>query len=348
MTRFDIATGCSHCVSRRSLVLGGGAAAAAALVPGGARAQSPFRIDVHHHPYFQSYAVEAARKYPPMPAFLKTWTLQKSLEDMDKADIQASMMSMALPGIWFGDAGDAAKLARLCNEEMAKVVADRPTRFGAFAALPMPDIDGSLAEVAYALDTLKADGIGLFTSYGNKWLGDPAFAPLLEELNRRKALVYVHATVAPCCGNLIPGVPDSVVEYGADTARAIAGLTLTGATTRWPDIRFIFSHAGGAMPGLIERFDVAAGFPAIAKNLPGGIRQALKAFYYDTAQSANPAALGALAAVADPGRILFGSDFPFRGSAEQTKTLAASGLAAGQVAAIERGNALALLPRLKG
>jgi len=143
-------------------------------------------------------------------------------------------------------------------------------------------------EIAYALDTLKADGIGLLTSYGDKWLGDPAFAPVMEELNRRKAIVYTHPTTASCCGNLIPDVPDAIVEWGTDTTRTIAGL-VSGTAARCRDVTFIFSHGGGTMPFLAERFQrLPQANPKVAARLPGGVDAELRRFYYDTAQAAHP------------------------------------------------------------
>ena len=166
------------------------------------------------------------------------------------------MLSVAAPGVWFGDAQEARQLARACNEYGAGLVRDHPGRFGFFAMLPLPDIEGSLREIEYAMDTLKVDGIGLFTNYpDNIWLGDPRFVPVSDELNRRRAVAYTHPNTASCCTNLVPGVADTVVEYGASTTRAIATMVFGGFDTTYPNIKMIFSHAGGMMPFLIERFE---------------------------------------------------------------------------------------------
>src|SRR5262249_50727158 len=146
----------------------------------------------------------------PMPG----WTVEHSLEDMDKGGTTTAMISITTPGLWFGDANVSRKLARMCNDYGAKLVAGHPTRFGHFAAVSLPDIDGTLKEIEYAFDTLNADGIALFTSYGNKWLGDPVFDPVFEELNRRKAVIFVHPTSPGCCTNLVPMQNDSEIEYG--------------------------------------------------------------------------------------------------------------------------------------
>ena len=147
-------------------------------------------------------------------------------------------------------------LARACNEFGAKLVQAHPTRFGLFATLPLPDVDASLKEIAYAYDTLKADGIGLLTSYDDVWLGNKAFRPVMEELNRRKAVVAVHPTAANCCRNLEYGrLGPGSIEYGTDTTRAIIGVAFSGDATRFPEIRFIWSHAGGSLPFLAGRID---------------------------------------------------------------------------------------------
>jgi predicted TIM-barrel fold metal-dependent hydrolase len=162
-----------------------------------------------------------------------------------------------------------------------------PGRFGSFAMLPMQDTDSALREIEYALDVLKADGIGLLTSYGNKWLGHPSFAPVMDELNRRKAILYTHPTLANCCENLLPNVPPTVVEYGTDTTRTIVDIVFSGTAARCPDVKFIFSHAGGTMPFLTERL---LKMPVLDKSLlprvPNGVMHELKRFYYDTAWSA--------------------------------------------------------------
>src|ERR1019366_1430625 len=136
---------------------------------------------------------------------------------------------------------------RKSNDYGAQLVKDYPGRFGLFAALPLPDQDGSLREIEYAFDVLKADGIALMTDYGDKWPGDPAFVPVFDELNRRKAIVFVHPTAPNCCTSLIPGTTGSWLEYLFDTARAITSFLVNGTFARFPDIRFIFCHSGGTM-----------------------------------------------------------------------------------------------------
>src|SRR6266852_5916224 len=158
----------------------------------------PYRIDIHHH-FGPSVWVAEVKGRPLLQAANTTWTPAKSIEDMDRGGVAASVVSITNPGLWFGDATVTRRLARACNEYGAKLVQEHPTRFGLFAAMPLPDVDATLKEIAHAYDTLKADGIGLFTSYGDTWLGNPAYRPVMEELNRRKAVVHVHPTAANCC-----------------------------------------------------------------------------------------------------------------------------------------------------
>jgi predicted TIM-barrel fold metal-dependent hydrolase len=279
---------------------------------------------------------------------MKNWTPEKSLADMDKAGVEVAMLSVTTPALNFISGEPARKLARECNDYAAKLVADHRGRFGSFAMIPLTDVDGSLQEIAYALDTLKADGIGLMTSYGDKWLGDPLFLPVMAELNRRKALVYTHPTAANCCVNLVRTEPPVMIEFGTDTTRAIADIVFSGNARKFPDIRWIFSHAGGTMPFLIERFVRNPLLEPSAKpTVPEGTLAELKRFYYDTAQTSNKAAMSALTAIIPVSQIVFGTDFPYRTSIDHVKGLRESGVFTdAQLMDIERGNALKLLPRL--
>jgi predicted TIM-barrel fold metal-dependent hydrolase len=337
---------CSCHPSRRLLLTGGAAlfGLAAATTRRAAAQTAPHRIDVHHHLVPPGYVTAVSAKVPVSPPIIK-WTLQKSLDDMDRAGVATAMMSLTTPGLWFGDVAFAAPLARSCNDYGATLVRDHRGRFGHFASLPMPDADASLKEIAYAFDTLHADGITLFTSYGDKWLGDGAFTPVLEELNRRKAVVFVHPTTANCCGNLISFIPDPAIEFGTDTTRTIGSLVFSGAAARFPDIRWIFSHAGGTMPFLIERFQFIARDPEMAAKTGSGLLPLLRTFYYDTAQASNPTALGALRTLVPTQQILFGTDFPFRTAEEHVEGLTKCGFTPAELAAVEHENADRLLGR---
>jgi predicted TIM-barrel fold metal-dependent hydrolase len=224
------------------------------------------------------------------------------------------------------------------------MAADHPGRFGLFAALPLPDIEASLREIEYGLDVLKADGIALFTSYRDKWLGDPAFEPVMAELNRRNAVVFTHPEAPLCCRGLIPGINEAVIEYGTDTTRAIARLLFTGTAVRYPDIRWIFSHGGGTAPFLSERLVRAGRLKHLEAHVPNGVMAELQRFYYDVAQVAHPMALAALTRMVPISQILWGTDFPFRFGWEYVKGLGEF-FNESDLRQIGRDNALALLPR---
>lgn len=342
-----------YALGRRRL-LGGGAAAlglgAAGLQLSGwpALAQAPARrIDVHHH-FIPPFHVEAMslpgrREGGRTPA----WSPQLSLDEMDKSGIATSVLSIAQPGVLFGkDFDTARKLSRQLNDYGAKVVADHKGRFGLFAAIAPPDVEGSLKEIAYAFDTLKADGIGLLTSYGDKYLGDAAFAPVYEELNRRKAVIYVHPTTPDCCKGLISGIPPGSIEYATDSTRTIAHIVFSGTATKFPDIRWIFSHSGGTLPFLTARFEQQQRVQKHA-HLKSGTNAEFRKFYYELAQGNTRAQLAALLELVPVAQLLYGTDYPFRGGAEVNAGIAAWGFKPDDLRAIERETALKLLPRLK-
>jgi predicted TIM-barrel fold metal-dependent hydrolase len=336
---------------RRSFVAGGLAAVgAAAVAPGQAIAQAsrpanPGRIDVHHHVAPPKWLAGVIGRDLLQPA-TRNWTAEKSTEDMDAGGVAAAVVSVTNPGLWFGDRSQTQRLARDSNEMMAKLMQDRPTRFGMFAAMPLPDVDATLREIEYALDTLKADGVGLFTSYQDVWLGNPAFVPVMAELNRRRALVFVHPTAAACCMNLVPDVQPGVMEYGTDTTRAILGILFGGDAVRFPDIRFIWSHAGGTAPFLAGRIE--ASVPRLAdhaKRLPNGAISEMRKFYYDVAGAANPGALASLMKLVAVSQVLFGTDYPSGTSRSIIGGLAEVGFSESDMRALDRDNALRLLPR---
>ncbi len=271
---------------------------------------------------------------------------EQSIEDMDRGGVAAAMVSVTNPGLWFGDKEATRRVARACNDFGAKLVQDHPKRFGLFAAMPLPDVDATLSEIAYAYDTLKADGVGLFTSYGDSWLGNPAYRPVMEELNRRKAVVHVHPTAANCCRNLDYGVAPGTMEYGTDTTRAIVGVTFSGDAARFPDVRFIWSHAGGSAPFLAGRID--GGSRNAKDRMPNGFIAEAKKFYYDLAGAANKGAVASLKQLVPASQILFGTDFPPGGtSADLAKAISETGMfSESELRAINRDNAVRLVPRL--
>jgi 6-methylsalicylate decarboxylase len=303
------------------------------------------RIDIHHHFAPPSWIAEVKGRPLLQPANTR-WTPEQSIEDMDKGGVAAAMVSVTNPGLWFGDKDATRRVARACNEFGAKLVQDHPKRFGLFAAMPLPDIDATLAEIAHAYDQLKVDGVGLFTSYGDTWLGNPAFRPVMEELNRRKAVVHVHPTAANCCRNLEYGVAPGTMEYGTDTTRAIIGVAFNGDAARFPDIRFIWSHAGGSAPFLAGRID--GGSRGAKDRMPNGFIAEAKKFYYDLAGAANKGAVASLRVLVPASQILFGTDFPPGGTSQEVaKSIAELGMFTdSELRAINRENAVRLVPRL--
>lgn len=306
------------------------------------------RIDLHHHFLPQRYMAEEQKRTSVMHGNTNMlgWTAEASLEQMDKAGIDFAFASSSTPGVWYGDMALGRRLAREWNDAAAEVIRKYPTRFGLFAPIPLPDTEGSLIEIGYALDTLKADGIGLLANFEGKWLGDPSFTPVLEELNRRKAIVYVHPTFTPCCTNTVPGLTMQTLEFPFETTRTIVSLVTSGTTTRLPDIRWIFAHNGGATPMLIGRIE-ELGHRAIGKNFPAGMRAELRKFYYDTASAWNDGAMAALLNIVAPSHVFFGSDYPFLQATTAAKKMNQVKLAPAVKAAIDRNNALKLFPRLK-
>ena len=315
------------------------AAFAQAATPG-----RPHRIDIHHHFAPPAWVAEVKGR-PLLQAANTRWTPAQSIEDMDRGGVAVAMVSITNPGLWFGDAAVTNRLARACNEYGAKLVQQYPTRFGLLAAMPLPDVDATLKEIAYAYDTLKADGIGLLTSYGDTWLGNAAFRPVMEELNRRKAVVHIHPTAANCCKNLDYGAAPGSIEYGTDTTRAIIGVTFSGDAARYPDIRFIWSHAGGSAPFLAGRIDGGN----VNDRMPKGFINEAKKFYYDTAGASNRGAIASLLELVPKSQVLFGTDFPPGGSSvELARMLAATRFFnAAELRGVEQENAVRLLPRLK-
>ena len=311
----------------------------------GANAGKPHRIDTHHHIAPPKYVAEfKSELQPPVIA----WSVSKSLDDMDKSGVATAITSVTTPGSAF-TGKDARRIARECNEYAARLVQDHPGRFGMFLALPLTDVEGSLREIEFGFDVLKADGVSLFTSYGNIWLGDPAFEPVMAELNRRKAVIYTHPDAPNCCRDpMLPDIREPVIEYGTDTTRAITRVIFSGTAVRYRDVRWIFSHGGGTAPFLAERL---IRVPSLNKKLidavPNGAMAELQRFYYDTAQIAHPVPLAALAKFVPVSQILWGTDYPFRFGDEYVKALSAFGFSEGDLRKIDRENALALLPRLK-
>jgi len=314
-----------------------------------AKPAGPRRIDVHHHFAPPKYVKDlgAENLFNGSAGSRRAtydWTPSMSLEDMDRGGTQTAITSVYAASA-VGSHPQARRIARETNEYAAQMGRDYPGSFGSFALLPLPDVEGSLREIEYALDVLKADGVFMMTSYGNKWLGDPAFVPVFEELNRRKAIVYTHPHEPAATEGILPEIPPSVIEFGTDTTRTIASMLFSGNASRFPNVRMIFSHAGGTMPFILERFTRVAALPNHVAKFPRGALHEIRKFYYEIAQASHPYAMSSLRSFMPVSQILFGTDFPYRTSADMGRGLVKSGFATREIAAINHGNAARLFPR---
>jgi len=312
-------------------------------------------VDTHHHFFPPAYldplsAWNEKAGLPGQTPIQRAWTVTRAIDDMDRNGVATAVLSISTPGIWFGDAQEARRMARICNDYAAEMARTHRGRFGLFASVPMPNVDDTLREIEYAFDVLKADGIGLMTNYGDKWPGDPTFAPVFAELNRRKAIAYFHPLAPNCCaGSLIPGVTGSPVEYVFDTTRAVISLLVNGTLARMKDTRFLFSHAGGTIPMVAGRIaNALKGRKDIAEIAPQGIDAEFRKLYYDTANSFYAPTMAALTRYVPDTQVLFGTDFPYLTIGQNLDGLRKLGLDAAQMTAITRNNAVRLLPQLQG
>jgi predicted TIM-barrel fold metal-dependent hydrolase len=314
-------------------------------------------IDVHQHPipdyYKRALAGVGVMGSGENP--WAEWSLDGQLELMDRLGIAAVVQSVASPGVYFGDAEFARRLARECNENAARMVADRPHRFGYHALLPLPDVDAACREAAYALDTLKLDGICLLSHAGTRHLGQPEEDELYAELDRRNAVVFIHPLRN--AANNVPdySYPAGMTELVFDTTRAFHNLLWNGTFGRFPNIKWIMPHGGGTVPFLAYRISAMNHRAKVCEHLPGGsIASALRNLYYDVAAMVHPAPIKALMEIADPSHVMFGSDFPFSRHVSPEWDLedtvrgfkAFDGWDAATRRGIEYDNALTLFPRL--
>lgn len=310
------------------------------------------RLDVHFHilPQFYQDVVKAAGFGPARRAGYPPYSPALGIELMDANGIAKAFTSIAPPGVQFLDAAPARDLSRKLNEHASELGVQYPGRFGVFSLIPVKNVDDAVSEIEYCLDVLKHDGVCLFACYGESYLGDPKFDPMMETLDKRSAVCFIHPTLRP---NSSPplNLPAFVVEYPFETTRAAVNLIFSETVDRYPNIKFILAHAGGALPYFAWRI---AATPAIDPTLPQWpperFAAALKHFWYETALSCGAATMGALRSVANPDRILFGSDWPYVQAplvAEEVVTHETAGLhTASQRAAIDRGNALRLFARV--
>jgi len=277
------------------------------------------------------------------------WKPETTIEAMDKYGISVSILSAinVSRDPFYSGKPEAAGAVRASNEYHAKLVQQYPKRFGFFANVPINDVDGSLKEIEYAMDTLKADGIAMWTSTPDKkYPGNDMYKPIMEELNRRKVSVFIHPADPWCCRDVDPPVPDIMGEYDFDVTRAGESLLMHGTFESSPDIKFIFVHSGGAIPMLAGR---------IRDRVRVGKREDLipKVFdlfrkqYYDIAHASFPFPFGALRNFVPNSQILFGTDFPAEPIASTMDPIPTLGLPAASLEAIYNGNAQRLFPRLK-
>jgi predicted TIM-barrel fold metal-dependent hydrolase len=320
---------------------------------GRSRESKASTIDTHHHILPDFFWRETGNAHAPVGGLAPPpWSEESTLSFLGEAGIDVAVVSVSTPGVHMGDSVKARALARRCNEFAAELVHAGPDRFASFACLPLPDIDASLIELSYAIDVLGLDGFVLFTNSNGVYLGDVALEPVFEELERRKAVVFVHPNPSPDAAAHSLGLPDNLLDFPTDTNRAVAQMHYTNRFARTPSVKYIFSHAGGSIPYLAARFATIdeMGF------IPGGDQRGVAAdmfrrMYWDTALSASDPVLEMLRAVAGTSQVLYGTDFPYlrRDLAVQSKQqiLHSAALNDLERRAILGGNALRLFPRLQ-
>jgi 6-methylsalicylate decarboxylase len=309
------------------------------------------RIDLHHHAVPAPLRAALEQRSLTLGGYaLPAWSPDRSLASMERQGIASAVLSVTAPGVHFGNDAQARDLARATNDALADVVRTRPDRFGFFAALPLPDVDGALEEAIRALDELGADGIGLLANNRGQYISEPAVEPLLEELDRRGATIFVHPNTLP--GGFLPGLPAQVADFALDTARAAFGLVLSGATSRFGRLRIILAHAGGVVPFLAYRFAETISTMVDQAADPAALIAGLQRFYLDTALASSPTSLPSVLAFTSPDHLLYGSDLPFASDqmsqwfADQLDTY--GGLSEDDAAQIAHRTAREVVPRLAG
>ncbi len=309
-------------------------------------------VDIHHH-VIPDFYWEASNEGGSAAGGITPprWSLDGAIAYLDDAGIDVAVPSISTPGVHFGDDAAARTLARQVNEYLAGIKHDRPDRFGAFAALPLPDVDGSLEQIAYALDVLELDGVSIFTNAGGSYLGDSRFDPIFTELERRAAVVFVHPTASPDPIAHTLGLPDSLLDYPVDTSRAIAKLHYSNTFARTPDVKYVFVHAGGTIPFVASRFAIVDEMDVIpGAEERGAFADVLPHLYWDTASAFSDPVLHMLRSVTGLDTVVFGTDYPYPrdaisiGGLRHVKDTAE--LDASERHAVLGGSAARLIPRL--
>jgi 6-methylsalicylate decarboxylase len=302
----------------------------------------PRRIDTHAHivpDFYREWLAAKGVDAGGLP--IPTWSVEAALDFMQTNGIETGIMSVSTPGVEPGDLEEARAMARRLNEYAAQIVSDHPARFGYYATLTLPDVDGAIAEAAYALDELHADGVVLHAHAKGTYLGDAKFEPLMKELNRRKAVIFVHPSELP--GGPMPGVPAFVADFLLDSVRAAVNLVHSGAMDRFGDLKIILSHGGGFLPYAAARMAMRS---SPTGKQDDGIRL-FQRFYFDSALASSKFSLPSLLAFAEPTHITYGSDFPYATAQRGIMfTRALDEYEAADHAAINRNNAELLFPRL--
>jgi predicted TIM-barrel fold metal-dependent hydrolase len=308
------------------------------------------RLDLHAHVIPDAYrdilVLPDGSRFPAPAARLDDLT-----ETMSRYEIDAAVISVGPPGAFLGDPAQAGEIARAANESIATIVRDDSQRFAGLAVLPLPDVAASVDELAFALDDLGLDGVMLLSNVAGRYLGDPEWDPLYEELDRRRAYVFVHPTMPPHPLPLGDLHPVWLYEFPFETTRALANLIFQGTLERYPGMRLQFAHLGGAAPFLAHRLaSLADREPERARKAPAGAVEYLRRQHYDTGLTNNRPAVEATCALAPLERIVFGTDWPYA-ALPATGTDPAPDLAflsAADREAIDHGNATTLVPRLAG
>ena len=313
----------------------------------------PLTIDVHHHILPDFFWEATNEQHGPVGGIAPAhWSPESALSFIDEAQIDVAVTSISTPGVHLGDDSAARVLARRCNEFSAELMQKHPSRFGGFACVPLPDVEGSLREISYALDVLKLDGVVVFSNANGIYLGERQLAPVFEELQRRAAVVFIHPNASPDPTFHRLGLPDSLLDFPADTSRAIANLHYSNTFARTPDAKYIVSHAGGTSPYVAGRFGIVDEMGIIeGTGERGTAADTLRRLYWDTALSWKNPILQMLRSVVGMDQVLYGTDFPYlrRDLAVQSREDLESTPA---VTEAERGavlgaNALKLFPRLR-
>jgi 6-methylsalicylate decarboxylase len=306
------------------------------------------RIDVHQHIVPPMWAQALADRNMTSGGWeTPAWSGSDAIAMMDRQGIATGILSVTSPGTVLGGGKEGAGLARAVNEYAAELQRMHPDRIGSFASLPLPDVDAAIAEAIYSLDVLHADGVVVMSNVGGKYLGDPDYEPLWAELDRRGATVFVHPAQPPM--TLLDGTPAPMADYVFDTTRTALNMVLNGVMGRYTNMKVILSHGGGFLPFAAYRFSGLRTMLDMSASPESAIVD-LKRFYFDTALAASPSALPSLLAFAEPGHLLYGSDWPFANETAGTYFNGFleeyEGFTDGQAFAIERGSAEVLFPRL--